>query len=246
MAMTWIYLSPHFDDVALSCGGLVWQQAQAGQLVNVWTICAGEPSGEGFSPVAEFLHQRWNTGERAVAIRRAEDLASCAQMGAAARHFPIPDCIYRRGEAGQFLYPSFEAILDPLCGPEAPLIEQLCQMLAQELPAEAEVVCPLALGGHVDHRLTRAAAERLGRPLWYYADYPYVLDEFERLEQLVAQGWKAVDLPLSEEALGVWQKAIAAHASQISTFWDDLVEMEAAVKAYYERYGSVRLWRRAE
>ncbi len=242
--MDWIYISPHFDDVALSCGGLVWQQAQDGLKVSIWTICGGEPTGEDFSPVAEFLHQRWKTGAQAVSIRRAEDLASCAQMGASARHFPIPDCIYRRGAEGQFLYPSFEAIRNAPLASEAHLIQQLSQMLAQGLPPEAEVVCPLALGDHVDHRLTRAAVEQVGRCLWYYADFPYVLEETERLEQLTSQGWKAVDFPLPETALSAWQKAVAAHASQISTFWDDLTEMEAAIKDYFERYRGVRLWQK--
>jgi LmbE family N-acetylglucosaminyl deacetylase len=244
--MTWIYLSPHFDDVALSCGGLLWEQSRAGEAVNVWTICAGEPPRDALSPLAQAFHQRWETGENAVAIRRAEDLASCSQMGAMARHFPIPDCIYRRRRDGQFLYPSFEKVIDPRQPPEASLVRRLKRMLAEALPAESEVVCPLALGNHVDHRLTRRAAEGLGRPLWYYADYPYVLQHFEQLEQLAVQGWQAVDFPLSPEALQAWFRAIAAHASQISTFWADQAEMMAAIRQYYERYGGVRLWRKPE
>jgi len=34
---------------------------------------------------------------------------------------------------------------------------------------------PLAIGSHRDHVLTRTAAERLGIPLWFYADYPYLV-----------------------------------------------------------------------
>ena len=41
--MVRIYLSPHLDDAALSCKGSIKQQTQAGERVEVWTVCAGEP-----------------------------------------------------------------------------------------------------------------------------------------------------------------------------------------------------------
>src|SRR5512147_1498099 len=106
--MEWIYLSPHFDDVALSCGALVWEQATAGHTVNIWTVCAGDQPPGPLSPFAKKLHQRWETGGDAVYLRRREDIQSCAQMGAAYRHFSIPDCIYR-GSSEPF-YNSEEAL----------------------------------------------------------------------------------------------------------------------------------------
>ena len=94
--MEWVYLSPHFDDVSFSCGGLVWEQAQTGMQVSVWTICAGDPLPGPLPPFAEKLHARWDIGQAAVRERRAEDKASCQVLGAVAQHFNIPDCIYRR------------------------------------------------------------------------------------------------------------------------------------------------------
>ena len=79
--MHWIYLSPHFDDIALSCGGLVWHQVQAGDVVEIWTVCAAAPDpSQPFSPFAQSLHARWGTGPASVAARRAEDIASCQQV----------------------------------------------------------------------------------------------------------------------------------------------------------------------
>ena len=49
----WIYLSPHFDDAVLSCGWLIWQQAQAGQRVEIWTVCAGEIPPGPLTPFAQ-------------------------------------------------------------------------------------------------------------------------------------------------------------------------------------------------
>ena len=283
----WVYLSPHLDDAALSCGGLIWEQAQAGAAVSVWTVCAGDPPAGALSAFAEELHERWQTGREAVQLRRDEDRAACAHMQAAWRHLPIPDGIYRRaGEeylrqstAGQapesraqrventtgeaavplrpydqrpynqggerpHVYPTWEEMIDLQRPPEADLAARLSEFLRHELPAAARVVCPLALGEHVDHRLVRAAAEKLGRRLLYYADYPYVMREsnLEKLQALQEAGWKKRLTPISPDGFAAWLQAIAAHQSQISSFWADQVTMEVEMRQYMETMGGGALW----
>jgi LmbE family N-acetylglucosaminyl deacetylase len=229
--------------VALSCGGLVWEQRRGGEVVSVWTISAGDPPEGPLSLFAESLHERWQTGRGTVAQRRREDQASCATLMARPGYFPIPDCIYRRSEVdGAALYASEGAIMGPVHPLEAPLVEQLSRELERRLPKEAEIVAPMALGGHVDHRLVRQAAQELVRPLWYYADVPYALSRAEELKKLDESGWKATTYPVSEAGLAAWQAAVAAHASQISTFWPDLESMRAAIRSYCEKSGGVRLW----
>jgi LmbE family N-acetylglucosaminyl deacetylase len=242
--MDWIYLSPHFDDIALSCGGLVWEQVQAGNRVGIWTICAGKPPPGPLSPFAELLHARWETGPAATAQRQAEDSLSCQRLGADFRRFSVPDCIYRRSEekSGEHLYTSDQALNGPLHPGEVPLVERLQAELEKLIPPQATVVCPLTLGKHVDHQLTRAAAEKLNRPLLYYADFPYVLAHADELSLLLQQGWKATTYPISEPGLAAWQDSIQAHASQISTFWLDIAAMRTVIQAYCEQNNGIRLW----
>ncbi len=124
--------------------------------------------------------------------------------------------------------------------------KNLVEILALHLPAPVNLVVPLALGGHVDHRLTRMAAEQIIQPTvqrWYYADYPYVLKAEAELQGLRQCGWYTISFPLSEAGLSVWQEAIAAHNSQISTFWPDLPAMHTAIQAYYQQNGGLQLWR---
>jgi LmbE family N-acetylglucosaminyl deacetylase len=242
--MNWIYFSPHIDDAALSCGGLIYQQSQAGETVQIWTICAGDPPAGPLTPFAELLHTRWKLGREAAAQRRLEDLDSCARLCAFPRHFPLPDCIYRRSELdGSPLYPSEESIFAHLHPEEESQISELAARLALQLPAEAQLVSPLALGNHVDHQLTRRALERLGRPLWYYPDYPYAEKEGSVLAELAQTGWRGQEFPLSPAALEAWGDAILAHRSQVSTFWEDEAAMRQALEAYAETQGGVRLWR---
>jgi LmbE family N-acetylglucosaminyl deacetylase len=250
--MNWIYISPHLDDVALSAGGLLWDQSQSGERVSVWTLCAGDPPPGPLSDFARTLHARWDVGRNATSQRRQEDAVSCSLMGAAYRHFEVPDCIYRRSlETGAHLYASEEALRTPLHPAESPLVRDLQRTLGAELPLKANLVCPLALGGHVDHRLARAVMEGLDRSLWYYADYPYVLEiQGESVSSMVSAvtppGWRPRIFPLTPEGVTAWEEAIAAHASQISTFWPDLGAMRQAIREYHQKMRGVPLWQPKE
>jgi LmbE family N-acetylglucosaminyl deacetylase len=253
--MNWIYLSPHLDDIALSCGGLVWEQSQAGLNPQVWTICAGDPPREYISSFAHSLHDRWATGGDAASLRRMEDAASCREMGAIYRHFPWPDCIYRLGPentpyAGIPLYDSEESLWHPVHPAEAGLVDQICGEIIRSLPKDSQLVCPIALGGHVDHRLTRLVAEKTGMNLLYYADYPYALQKASELDKLLQAGWRKLQFSISPSGLQAWIAAVSAHRSQISTFWHEDKErripaieaMNKAITAYSHLMNGVTLF----
>jgi len=265
----WIYLSPHFDDVVFSCAGLLWEQVQAGETVQIWTVCAGDPLPGEFSAFAQAHHVRWESGEQAVAHRMLEDQRACRQIGAAYHYLPVPDCIYRRtGEAyfrkkagrnasplaqdpqpdrpNEHLYTSLEAIFGPLRPEEAGLVQQVSKALSNTLPEGSQLVCPLTLGGHVDHQLTRRAAESLSasrQSLWFYADFPYVLRSTSYAEKLKSSGWQSTTFPISSAGIEAWYSAILAHGSQISTFWNDLPTLRAELEGYVAQNGGATLWR---
>jgi LmbE family N-acetylglucosaminyl deacetylase len=194
------------------------------------------------------LHDRWQLDEKATKSRRAEDRAACGRLGAQEVHFSIPDSIYRRSPVdGRHLYPSEKAIFGELHPEESVLVDKICQILAASLPPDGIVICPLSIGGHVDHRLTRLAAEALNRPLWYYPDYPYVVEalagEAAGVPDSITTGWEIRLFPFQEPSLSEWQDAIADYTSQISTFWGSVGEMRVAIRDYYHEYGGIRLAR---
>jgi LmbE family N-acetylglucosaminyl deacetylase len=270
--MTWIYLSPHLDDAVFSCGGLIWQQSQAGERVEIWTLCAGDPPDTVFSPFAQELHARWGAApELAVENRRQEDLAACRAVGAYARHFSLPDCIYRRPgmnywqenasiaqmDAPYFLYPDRDAIFGALHPLEWSLVDASVAFLSAQLPADSHVVAPLTLGGHVDHRLVRWIAERLSPALSYYADYPYAAGNFSGssiIAGVAAEGglgevgsrlppcWHKQTYPLPAAALSAWMDGVGVYRSQISSFWPDLDTARLALEAYSQDLGGAALW----
>ena len=240
-----IFLSPHLDDAALSCGALIWQQAQAGHQVQVWTLCAGDPPGLP-SDFVQKLHQRWGLKDGATAQRRQEDKLACQSLTAGYRHYSLPDCIYRlHPESKQPLYASEEALFGDLAAADLAVMDAWAAKLATELPANAQIYSPLTLGGHVDHQLMRRIAEKLPGQLAYYADFPYVLKTGIPVD-IVPLGYSAQHIPITGEALAAWQDSVACYVSQISTFWTSLDAMRKAIHAFAAQNQGVVTWHKTD
>lgn len=244
-----IYLSPHLDDVALSCGGQIFLQTQRGQRVLVVTIAAGEPQTNIRSTFAEFLHHNWGfSASEAVAMRRAEDDAACAHLGAEAMHWHLPDAIYRlHPQSDAPLYTSDEDIFGPVHCSEDGLVDDIARFLTS-LPAATRVVAPLAIGNHVDHQLVHAAAARVWQTdLLYYEDYPYVQRHPQELARRTqpASAWRSYLIPLTHAALSARLAATRAYTSQLSSLFNDDADLEASIRAQVAQTGGERLWQQA-
>jgi LmbE family N-acetylglucosaminyl deacetylase len=239
--MRWIYLSPHFDDAVLSCGGLIWEQTHSGIAVEIWTVCAGNPPPGPTSEYAAGMHKAWKTGsaQETIDLRRMEDRNAGRRVGALVQHLSIPDGIYRRSDTGTLFYP--ENIFSEPNPRDEKLADTISAEFAERLTQYDTLVCPLSLGGHVDHRITRMAAERLKRPLWYYADIPYLLRYPESLAEMV-KGMSNKKFFISAKGLSAWQGSIAAHASQINSLFADEQDMRQQIKEYLQDSGGLPLW----
>ena len=128
-------------------------------------------------------------------------------------------------------------------------LERLRRILAGLPPAE-RVYAPLAAGGHVDHRLTRRAAEAVfGRRLEYYEDYPYVRSRVVLVKALGFSLWRPRTVELETADLDAKVRAFGCFASQLSTAFADPEDMKRQVRVFFERRGrhkagGERLWRR--
>jgi LmbE family N-acetylglucosaminyl deacetylase len=240
--MRWIYLSPHFDDAVLSCGGLIFEQTRLGVQVEVWTIFAGDPPPGPLSEFARQNHALWglSSGEETLAMRRAEDEEAAGLVGAELVHFDIPDCIYRLSPKGEYLYT--ETVLTSPHPADRGLPIRIAGTLRSELRRDDQLVCPLALGGHVDHQLVRLAAESLQQPLLSYADVPYVLNDPETLKPAVTKLESQLH-PVSETGLKAWLNGVSAYRSQLDSLFQGKGNMSDAIRSYWANESGVRLWR---
>ncbi len=242
-----IYLSPHLDDAALSCGGQIFQQTRAGQHVLIVTITAGDPAVSTMSEYAQSLHTRWALVVDAVAARRAEDMTANQILGADTLHWAVPDCIYRyHPDTGAPFYVSDADIFGEVAPAEMSLVNKLARQMA-DLPDATRVFAPLTIGHHVDHVLTRAAAElQFGaRNLVYYEDYPYAEKAGAREAVLLTEQakWQAEVIALTEADVQAKIEAIFAFKSQLSTFFDSRQHIEQRIHDFTAAVGGEQIWR---
>ena len=241
-----IYLSPHLDDVALSCGGQIFQRTQAGENVLIVSVTAGDPKETAVSTYAQSLHDRWEMISDSVAARREEDEEACRILGADWLHWDILDCIYRTDDTGTPFYTSDDDLfgsIHPI--DEAQTINHLSQHIAQ-LPAASELHIPLGIGNHVDHQLVRRIAETTFLPemLYYYEDYPYA-NTPNALASVIPDdryGWQSKTLALSTREIQARINAIIAFSSQLSTFFTDLLDLKNQVESFVLQVGGERIW----
>ena len=244
----WIYLSPHLDDAALSCGGQVYDQVQVDMSALIVTVMAGDPPQGDVSGYARSLHDRWELVQDAAAVRRDEDMAACRVLGADAWHWDFADCIYRTDAVtGQPFYVSDEEIFGDIHPDEETLREEIARRL-DDLPPHDVLVAPLGVGRHVDHQLVRQAAEqhRGAAALLYYEDYPYA-QESGAVDKLIETNpaiWHSEVVALSAVALQAKIEAIHAFRSQLSTFFVDDADLERQIRRFTEAVGGERRWRR--
>ena len=91
------FLSAHYDDIALSCGGTVALLARHGVTPEVRVAFGAEPDPTlPLSPFAVMQHRQWGlaAGE-VIRARRVEEAAAAARLGATSSSLTLCDAIYR-------------------------------------------------------------------------------------------------------------------------------------------------------
>ena len=224
-ARTALLLSPHLDDVAFSCGGIAARLADAGWrtvLATVFTRSVLPPTGfalacqldKGLPPELDYM-----------ALRRAEDLAAAAALGAEPRHLDLPEAPHRGYHSAAALFGPYVAADDV-----APALTAVLGALLAEL-APALVLAPQALGNHVDHhRVVDAVAAIPGLPVLWYRDAPYAMRNPDAQPADAVSGTMLV----VDVAAGLDRKlrAATAYASQLGFQFGGAAQAEGALRAF--------------
>ena len=222
-------LSPHRDDAAFSCGLMLNKLVQAQVTVTIVNVCT---TSEYAPYLTEDGHERVL---QVTAMRQAEDVAfvKLLTQSTGFDNVTLLDLAWRdlplRWETED------ENALAPLPLRQAE-IDALSSAFAA-LPDQDLVLAPLALGGHIDHRLVRLAAQQVfgSSTLIFYEDLPYAcrVKAAERTGVISKDGIGTSEAWLPEDGTGAGVKRAYAgcYSSQIAP--DIADEMER----YAEEHG---------
>lgn len=211
-----LVLSPHLDDAALSCGGLMHEIRRRGGAVMVATAFAAVPNSEcsDGSMIALSLKGSARTWVRA---RRAEDLRALRALGVKATHGAELDAAFRKGPMGEPLYPTWSAIFSGAAHPaDRDLLQRLTAWIlrCQGAFGATAIVAPRGLGNHIDHLILREAAQVACRRqpifLHLYDDVPYAAVSRPRPRaQLSRQKLAPVDLAIKQRCVRLYRCSLA-------------------------------------
>ena len=163
-----VAVSPHLDDAAFSAGGLLAAHVRDGGQVTIVTCFTGNVAQPAGFALACQLDKGLAADIDYMALRRAEDEAACAVIGAAPVHLPFLEAPHRGYASAAALF-ALRRADDMMADRLRPALAGLLDRLAPDL-----LVGPLALGDHVDHWIVREALMRTGRPVSWWEDWPYL------------------------------------------------------------------------
>lgn len=240
----YLFLSPHLDDVVLSCGGFVWQVVSDGRTALVATFYSGDPPSGALPPLARKAHDLWGLRENAMRARREEDVRACSELGAEYIHMGMIDCVYRCDpDSGDPFYPAQEDVFGSIRPNDLDTCLGELSRLIRALPSSEHVLAPLGLGGHIDHKLVKLAIQQSSvGPVCFYEDYPYCVGA----NGCGPSGTRARVHALSRMALEHKLRAIRAYESQLRPVFSTPENVKPCLTAYARVVGGERLWHPVE
>lgn len=175
-----LILSPHMDDAILSCTDHIrsWQQHHE---VTVFTIFNRYIKSNSESASTYMYLSGFNSVTTLQRERDKEDLNAFNELQCRNVYGQLTDAAFRKND-NNILYPTTASIFNNEISDGDNALNQLKKMFIQYQNYDT-IVAPLAIGNHVDHRITHKAAKSVfsKKQLAYYVDYPYALTHRPRI-----------------------------------------------------------------
>lgn len=232
----YIFLSPHLDDVVLSCSGALCSLRAQGCTVLVITLFAGDPLPP-FSPLAQSFHRLWKAPDEApYTKRKEEERQAMMSLGIEYAWLGWLEVLYRQVDLA-----CAEDICNPAIDPRRDhmfsTLSSWFTDLSRTFPT-AQFVAPLAIGAHRDHLVTREAACHTLNPhfLIFYEDFPYAAFQPQEVNPLA----RAQDLtPFHLDILPFLEKRIQAtlqYQSQLEMLCHPPKRIEDVIRQYTKQH----------
>lgn len=230
---TALFISPHLDDVAFSCGGTLAALKQQGwtvALVTVFTRSVPKPKGfalqcqtsKGLGPEVDYM-----------ALRREEDREFAELMGVDFRVWGELEEAPHRG------YASAEELFQPPRQEDGirVRVEECLRPVLRELKPD-RVFVPQALGSHVDHVQVVRAVQGLGIPgdrIFYYRDTPYAVRQPEaKPDGALPQDLRPLAVDITEH-LAKKLEGCACYGSQLGFQFGGVEGLMPMLTAFHQR-----------
>ena len=229
---TALFISPHLDDVAFSCGATLarlaadeWQTV----LCTVFTKSVSRP--QGFALACQ-LDKGLAAEVDYMKLRRAEDCRAAKILNASEIiHLNFLEAPHRGYESGAELFAEIKNG------------DEIWRRVAEHLALLAEIhqpdliFAPQGLGNHVDHRQTVRAAEESLAPekICWYRDAPYAIRQPSAPPNELLPVADLAEIPLDVSSYLEYKiAACAAYASQIGFQFGGADKLKETLRRFHQ------------
>ena len=237
-----IFISPHFDDAVLSCGGLMGKLSERkANVVSITVFTKEPPVGKPLPLIAQGFHQAWNSGENPYEIRKEEEKNVLNKLNSAYKWLEKPDVIYRYPEVkfkNNVLFTGVSPEEDPIL----PEITDEFLKIVNDAP-DCYIFAPLGIGEHPDHLVVNLALRSIKNfhpqlNLFFYEDFPYAITG-DRNKRLAKYGLKLKSKNIDiDKMLGKRIELIKLYKSQLEDVFEEPVDkIDQVVEDYCEQVG---------
>lgn len=186
-----LVLSPHLDDAVLSCGALLRAIAPRSE-ITVLTLFTEATDGPHSRAARSFLRQCAHPDAATLfRARRAEDRGVVEALGARPEHLGLTDALFRQRDVPPALAPVGRVLPELVHryptyrfdiargrisrGDRRPRADLAARIAARASEADL-LLCPLGIGRHVDHLVTRDLGLAWPGTVVWFSDFPYALE----------------------------------------------------------------------
>jgi LmbE family N-acetylglucosaminyl deacetylase len=241
-----LVICPHFDDACFSTGGFLSKKtSKEVTVLTVYSKCSYAPNLKLLKPLkraVKFLNMNFLRGIIAPYVseeRRKEDQRFCDSVSATQRFLPFKEAPLR-GSIELYSADLDNANREPIYGSVFKAIENCVSLGAYD-----SVLCPLAVGNHVDHMIVLKAFlqmlekdKGISAEVFFYEDLPYASAyELDSIGSLALKRTGAreplfvditVEMPLKQKLMDIYRsqlgnetkESILRHARRLYMSWE--------------------------
>lgn len=240
MSKNILFISPHFDDAAFSCGGNIQKLVRSGHSVHLLTVFT--KSKKPFNSFAKEcqLSKGIPIEEDYLSLRAKENVNFAKFMGINnVVNLDFLEAPYRGYESSKSLFLSDET-------KESSLIDELTEKIKSYVMRFKfdQIYSAAALGNHIDHLLVRSATQKLYTSIvnsetsfYLYEDLPYAINSESFVDLETFKESYFVDIDISE-TIEDKVKGILEYTSQIGFQFGDPKMVDIKVKTYSKSLSS--------
>lgn len=184
-----VFVSPHLDDAALSCGELMRTLSKFTKVTVINVFTTADNKSQTMSAKKALADSQYATPVDLYKERVKEDKIALSSIKVAVKNLGYTEALWRKIKKPSVIqkhlskllpefihvYPTYKLHISKgiISMHDNDLITEISANLKKNISPKAIVFAPFGVGNHVDHIVTRKAVEKVFHPI-YWIDQPYI------------------------------------------------------------------------